>query len=65
MFAHTGDHIHLLGRHQGDRERDGEVIEVRGEGGQPPYLVRWIDNGQTGLVYPGTDAVIEHAPEDR
>jgi Domain of unknown function (DUF1918) len=41
------------------RERTGEIIEVRGAGGEPPYLVRF-DDGHTSLVFPGPDAVIEH-----
>ena len=27
-----------------EHERDGEVLEVRGEDGGPPYLVRWSDS---------------------
>jgi hypothetical protein len=36
------------------------VLEVRGDGGKPPYLVRWTDDGHVALVFPGTDAVIKH-----
>lgn len=39
--------------------RRGEILEVRGLNGAPPYLVRWIDGGQMALVYPGPDAIIE------
>ncbi len=39
--------------------RTGEIVEVRGAGGEPPYLVRF-DDGHTALVFPGPDAVIEH-----
>jgi hypothetical protein len=41
-------------------DRHGEVLEVRGADGAPPYLVRF-DDGHEMLVYPGTDAVIEHS----
>jgi Domain of unknown function (DUF1918) len=27
----------------GDEERHGEIIEIQGENGSPPYLVRWQD----------------------
>jgi hypothetical protein len=37
----------------------GEIVEVRGTTGGPPYVVRF-DDGHTGLVFPGPDAVIEH-----
>ena len=36
----------------------GEIIEVKGPGGTPPYLVRF-DDGHQGLVFPGPDAVVE------
>jgi hypothetical protein len=39
--------------------RTGEIVEVRGAGGEPPYLVRF-DDGHTALVFPGPDATIEH-----
>jgi len=33
--------------------RDGEILEVHGEDGGPPYLVRWSDSGHESLVFPG------------
>lgn len=41
-------------------DRVGEVIEVRGSDGEPPYLLRFSD-GHESLVYPGPDAVVEPA----
>ena len=40
--------------------RDAEILEVRHEDGSPPYLVRWSDNGHEALVFPGSDAFVEH-----
>jgi hypothetical protein len=37
----------------------GEIVEVHGQAGEPPYLVRF-DDGHTGLCFPGPDAVVEH-----
>jgi Domain of unknown function (DUF1918) len=48
-------HANIVG-HPG---RAGEIVEVRGAGGEPPYLVRF-DDGHTALVFPGPDAIIEH-----
>jgi hypothetical protein len=48
----------------GHPERTGEIVEVRGAGGEPPYLVRFED-GHTGLVFPGPDATIEHQRPQR
>ena len=41
------------------RTNAGEVLEVRGENGAPPYLIRF-DDGHESLVFPGTDCVVEH-----
>ena len=55
MRAHVGDRIVVEGRSVGNARRVGEVIEVRGEDGAPPYVVRWSD-GHEGLTFPGPDA---------
>jgi hypothetical protein len=39
--------------------KDCEILEVRGEQGGPPYLVRWSSDGHEGLFFPGPDASIE------
>ena len=59
MQAHVGDHIVVRSTHQGEPERTGEVLEVRGDEGGPPYLVKWQPDGHTALFYPaGTAAVV-------
>lgn len=63
MRAQIGDRLVIKGHHVGEHERDGEVLEVRGDHGAPPYLVRWSDSGQTVLVFPGPDAVIRRSGE--
>ena len=55
MQAQVGDRIVVEGRSVGNAKRDGEVIEVRGTDGAPPYVVRWAD-GHEGLTFPGPDA---------
>ncbi|WP_372592898.1 dsRBD fold-containing protein [Actinotalea sp.] len=40
--------------------RDGTVVELRHPDGTPPYVVEWSDTGERTLVYPGTDAHVEH-----
>jgi hypothetical protein len=56
MKAQTGDELIMEGAHVGAHRRIGVVIEVRGTDGQPPYLVRWNDNGSETLCFPGPDA---------
>ena len=55
MKAKTGDRLIVEGHTDSEHRRQADVLEVRGEDGAPPYLVRWTD-GHEGLVYPGTDA---------
>ena len=57
MRAHVGDRIVLAAEHVDEPTRDGEVLEVHGDDGGPPYVVRWAD-GHTGLIYPGPGSVL-------
>ncbi|HEY2507922.1 MAG TPA: DUF1918 domain-containing protein [Streptosporangiaceae bacterium] len=59
MQAVIGDRLHVHGKVVGQAEHAGEIIEIHGTGGEPPYLVRF-DDGHTGLMFPGPDAVVEH-----
>ncbi|TDD79811.1 DUF1918 domain-containing protein [Actinomadura rubrisoli] len=58
MNASIGDRLHVHGNVVGQADRQGEIIEVRGPDGDPPYVVRF-DDGREALVYPGPDAVVE------
>jgi hypothetical protein len=60
MQAIVGEHIRISGKVVGSPERRGEITEVRGEDGGPPYLVKF-DDGHEMLVFPGPDCVVEHA----
>jgi hypothetical protein len=60
LTAQPGDRLVIHGHHLGEPERDAEILEVRGADGGAPFLVRWTDTGQRTLVYPGTDASVEH-----
>jgi hypothetical protein len=60
LRAKPGDRLVIRGHHQGAPERDAEILEVLGEEGAPPYLVRWQDDGHESRFYPSTDAYVEH-----
>lgn len=62
MQASVGDRLIIRGHHIGEHERTATILEVRGDNGGPPFLVRWEDNSHEGLFFPSTDAVIEHHP---
>lgn len=59
MQAKVGDRLIVEGHTDSAARREAEVLEVRGENGAPPYLVRWSD-GHEGLVFPGTDSHVIH-----
>jgi hypothetical protein len=59
MQATVGDHLIVHGRIVGQSDRTGEIIDVRGADGAPPYLVRFSD-GHESVIFPGPDCVIEH-----
>jgi Domain of unknown function (DUF1918) len=59
MFARTGDRVVVQSTRLGGKERHCTILEVRGDGGRPPYVVRWAEDGHEGLFFPGTDAAVE------
>ena len=60
MEASAGDRIIIKGHRLGEHERDGEILEVCGRDGHPPYRVQWDDTGRVSLFFPGIDATVEH-----
>jgi hypothetical protein len=59
MQAHKGDRIVIHGQRAGRPDRDGEVLEARGENGEPPFVVRWEDNGHETLFFPGDNTSVQ------
>lgn len=57
MRAQVGDRLVVESKKVDMPRREGEVLEVQGTEGGPPYLVRWSD-GHEGLTFPGPDAHI-------
>ncbi|MFF0547114.1 DUF1918 domain-containing protein [Nocardia thailandica] len=57
MHATVGDRLVVHSRVVGRADQTGEIVEVHGSEGAPPYRVRFQD-GHEGLVYPGPDCVI-------
>lgn len=60
MRASVGDRIVIHPHRLGEPERDCEVLEVRGVDGEPPYAVRWEENGHVAIFFPGPDATVQH-----
>ena len=64
MEATVGDRLHVHGNAVGQPDKIGEIVEIRGAAGSPPYQVRFED-GHTCLVFPGPDAVVEPVAKAR
>ena len=60
LRARVGDRLVIRRHHVGEPDRDAEILEVRGEDGRPPYVVRWADDGHVGYFLPGSDAFVQH-----
>lgn len=60
MNAAVGDELVVRSLHVDGPHRDGEIIEVHGPDGAPPYIVRWSDTGHESLVFPGPDSYVRH-----
>jgi Domain of unknown function (DUF1918) len=64
LHARKGDRLVVRGHHQGEPQRDGEILQVLGANGAPPYLVRWED-GHESEVFPSSDVYVEHFEEPK
>jgi len=60
MKAKAGDKLVVLSAQVDKPPMEGEILEVRGKDGAPPYVVRWED-GHEGVTYPGSDAFVTHS----
>jgi hypothetical protein len=60
MRANVGDLLLVESNSAEQHRREGEIIEVHGPDGQPPFLVRWPD-GREALCVPGPDARVRPA----
>ncbi len=63
MKAKVGDRLVVHGSHVDDPWRDGEILEVHGQDGDPPFLVRWSDNGHESIVFPGAGTEVVSAQD--
>lgn len=56
MHAKKGDWLVVESTTLGGRRREGQIVDVRGPDGTPPYWVRWLADGRVTLCFPGPDA---------
>ena len=59
MQAKPGDLLKISGHRVGEPVRHAEILEVRGDRGQPPYFVRWPDGHERCLGPQTADRLLE------
>ncbi|MCK9893132.1 CBS domain-containing protein [Frankia sp. AgB32] len=62
LRAHPGDTLIVHSHIPRTPDRLGEIFDVRSDVGDPPFAVRWADNGHVTFVFPGPDAEVRHVP---
>lgn len=58
MKARVGDWLVVKGTTVEQHDQRGEITEVRGADGAPPYVVHWFGSDHVSTVYPGPDAMV-------
>lgn len=64
MRATKGDQLVQHGRVVGQHDKTGEIVQVLGENGTPPYRVRFSD-GHESIMAPGPDCAVRPSAEPR
>jgi len=62
MQVFQGDRLVVKGHRIREPDRNGRIVEVHGDNGEPPYLVEWSD-GHSVLVFPGSDATVDYVSD--
>ena len=65
MKAQVGDWLVIKGAMVDRPEQRGLITEVRSTDGSPPYVVHWLENDHVAMVFPGPDAIVVTAEEQR
>lgn len=65
MKAKVGDWLVIKGATVDRPDQRGLIAEVHSSDGSPPYVVRWLDSGHTATVFPGPDAIVVTADEQK
>jgi hypothetical protein len=65
MKGKVGDWLVIKGATLDRPDQRGLITEVHTSDGSPPYVVRWLDNDHLATVFPGADAVVVTAEEQK
>ncbi|HTX93948.1 MAG TPA: DUF1918 domain-containing protein [Mycobacterium sp.] len=65
MKATVGDWLVIKSGTIGHPDLRGLIIALRSPDGEPPYRVRWLATGEEATVFPGPDAIVVTAAEQK
>jgi hypothetical protein len=65
MKATVGDWLVIKGATVDRPDQRGLITEVHSSDGSPPYVVQWLDTDHVATVFPGPDAVVVTAEEQK
>jgi hypothetical protein len=65
MKAQVGDWLVVKGGAVDRPDHRGLITEVHSSDGSPPYVVRWLENDHEATIFPGPDAIVITAQEQR
>lgn len=65
MNANVGDWLVVKSGTIGHPDLRGLITAVHSPDGEPPYRVRWLATGEEATVYPGPDAIVVTAAEQK
>ena len=65
MKARVGDWLVIKGSAVDRPDQRGLITEVHSQDGTPPYVVHWLDSDHIATVFPGPDAIVVTADEQR
>ena len=63
--AKVGDWLVMKGLTVDRPDRRGIISDVRNDDGSPPYVVHWLDDDHVATVFPGPDAIVVTAAEQK
>ena len=65
MKAEVGDWLVMKGFTIDQPDQRGLITEVHSTDGSPPYVVHWLGNDHVATVFPGPDAIVVTAAEQK
>ena len=65
MQAKFGDWLGIKGTTVDRPEHRGLITDIHAADGTPPYVVRWLDTDHLTTVFPGPDALVVSAEEQK